>query len=391
MYCISMSYKIAPLQIREKFAFLPEEEQIFRKQLIGSKQIKSLVILSTCNRSELYFTGEKEALGIVEQALALHKKIPLSEVRRLVMIFEGEKAITHLYRVTSGLDSMVAGADEILGQVKKAYQNALESHTTDTMLNIIFQGAISSARKIKEATGLSKTAVSIGTLVAHEIFQFEKKNKLEKKKVLIIGMTGKMGTIIMRNIYQHKEIEVIGTVRQHGYECCSVPKKVCMINYHERYSYINEADIIISATASPHYTLTFDKLCEVMTQSKNRLFIDLAVPADIDKSMSNMANVKLIDIDHFNTLSKKNNVLKVRALEQGNLLLEDEVKEILKKIYFNSLIKEQAFLSKLQEQKSMKELLVMIREVSDHQTLEMLYDLVNKLEDLSIGEQKKEI
>lgn len=381
MYCISLSFKRAPIEVREKFAFSKLEEQAFYSLLMAEKEIGGLVILSTCNRTELYFTGGKQAIYAVEQALAFFKSLPLSKIRRLVMIFEGERAVSHLYCVASGLDSMVIGEDEILGQVKKAYQNALKCHATDTMLNIIFQGAIGSAKKVKEATGLSKTSISIGTLVAHEIFHFEKAH--EKKKVLIIGMTGKIGTIIMKNIYQHQDIEVIGTVRQHGGTCVCLPKEVRVVAYHQRYQYLDEADIIISATTSPHYTLTYDAAIEVIKTKKKRLFIDLAVPMDIDRSMSLLEGAIVRDIDHFKQLAKRNNELKLQAVEQGKVLLEEAVEDTQQKIFFNKLIKKEAFLNKLREEKSMRQLLVMIRNIADQKMLKQLLELVEKLEEFN--------
>lgn len=385
MYCLCISYKIAPIQVREKFAFSRQEAQRFCQQLVSKEIVSGCVILSTCNRSEIYFTGSKKALEQVEEALAQLKAFNLSQMLTYVMVYEGEKMVRHLYQVASGLDSMVIGEDEILGQVKTAYQESLENKTTDTTLNIIFQGAICSARKVKEATGLSKTAISVGTLVAHEIFHFDK----EEKAVLLIGLTSKIGSIIAKDIYKDSSIHMIGTTRQHGYEpSWLLGQKI--VPYQARYDYLDEADIVISATSSPHYTLTYDVACKVIHQKKKRLFIDLAVPSDMDKHIQRIEGLQLYDMDHFECLSRKNNALKLKAVEKGNMLLEEEVSQVLKKVYLTRLIKKEALLSELLDKWGVRQLLMMTSKLADQKFLSMLLTLIQKAEDEKNINEKKQ-
>lgn len=375
MYCISISHKAAPLLIREKFAFSLEQQKVFSKKAVTSSHVSGCIVLSTCNRSEVYFTGDKKAIAVMEEKLASFKGLQKSEVLKYYRIYGIKQAAHHLFRVTSGLDSMVIGEDEILGQVKKAYQTALEIETTDYELNILFHGAITSAKKVKSLTLLSKTPLSIGTLVAHEIFNFPKKNK----KVLIIGLTGKMGNIIMKNIVHRVDIELVGTTRQHGYPISVVSKEVKVIHYSQRYDYINEADIIISATTSPHYTLTYDEIIKATTISKKRLFIDLAVPSDIDGQIRLVEDTKFYDIDYFQGLSKQNNETKLKEVEKGQLIIEEEVENALKKIYFHEWIESLVYYKSYFQDKNIEQILYKLRDEASSEELKIILDVIKRV------------
>ena len=151
---------------------------------------------------------------------------------------------------------MVLGEDEILGQVKDAYQLSKDLGTVDYEMNVLFQKAVTSAKRIKTDTNLSKTPLSIATLVANEVFHFE--NGSDIKKVMVIGMSGKMGSTITKNIIYKPGIEVTGTVRRHN-ECLTVnvhSDRVKAVDYRDRYQSMNDMDIVISATLGPHYPVT---------------------------------------------------------------------------------------------------------------------------------------
>lgn len=375
MYCISISHKAAPLLIREKFAFSLEQQKAFSKKVVNDKHVSGCIVLSTCNRSEVYFTGDKKAVAVMEDEIANFKDLQKSEVLKYYRVYGVKQAAHHLFQVASGLDSMVIGEDEILGQVKKAYQTALEIKTTDYELNILFHSAITSAKKVKSLTLLSKTPISIGTLVAHEIFNFPKKDK----KVLIIGLTGKMGTIIMKNVAHRSDVELTGTTRQHGYHMSVVSKEIKIIHYSERYDYINEADIIISATTSPHYTLTYDEVVKAATVAKKRLFIDLAVPSDIDGQIGLIEDTKLYDIDYFEVLSKQNNETKLKEVEKGQLIIEEEVENAFKKIYFHEWIENIDYYRDYFRDKNIEQVLYQLRDEASSEELKTILEVIKRV------------
>lgn len=338
IYNVSISHKTAPASIRALLAFDQEEKIDFIKSAIQLEHIFECVLINTCNRSEVYINGDEMALEELMTHLTKKKGLDHEKMLKYYRIYQDQKAVEHLFRVASGIDSMLIGEDEILGQVKDSYQLALEQGTTSTLLNTLFRDAITCAKKVKTKTKLSKTSVSLGTLAAHAVFHFKKCDN--KKKVFIIGLTGKMGTILMKNLYQNPEVEIMGTIRTHRApeELVVSYPKVKMVQYLDRYDYMDDADIIISATTSPHYTITKDELQNHLQQTKYRLFIDLAVPMDIDKEITKLEHVELYDIDFFTKLSEQNNMLKLQEVEVAKMIIEEEVDEFQKWCHFQEFV-----------------------------------------------------
>lgn len=333
MYCISVSHKTTPAEIRQLFSFSVEEQKNFSNKLLFEKKVNGCIIVSTCNRSEIYFTGKAEYIDYVEEAISEFKGIVQRDIKKHYMIYSGKKAVRHLFKVACGLDSMVLGEDEILRQVKEAYLYSLDIGHTNSELNIIFQGAFNYSKKIKTTTKLSKTSVSIGTLTANKVLDFVKENAGYKSCVLLVGAGGKIGSIVAKNMLD-KGIEVIGTSRKHNNENSAIANvRLKMVDFDRRYQYISQINVIISATASPHYTFTYDELSCSLDSKKKYMVIDLAVPYDVDKKIGSLNNVELFDIDYFKCASKENSNIKLEELEKAELLLEECVEDTLKKMY----------------------------------------------------------
>lgn len=377
MYIISISHKTAPISIREVFSFSAEEQEAFIKAALASEHISQCVVVSTCNRSELYFDGDAQSIQVMEQKLADFKKVKLEDLMKYFLVYCDEKAYRHLFQVTCGFDSMVVGEDEILGQVKEAYERALALRATKYTLNTSFQAAITCAKKIKTDTKLSKTPISIGTLVVNEITQFPK----EEKKVFIIGLTGKMGTIIMKNLYKKKNITIIGTARSHNsiQEIALDYRNVKIVAYKDRYHYMNEADIIISATTSPHYTITYQELAPMLPTDKTRIFIDLAVPRDIDKEITRLQKVSLFDIDYFDRVAKNNIQLKEQETERARYILEEQLEELLKTLSFHDFLPELNHIKRLFEEKGFEQAMYEIRNKASHAELQTVLKVLREL------------
>ena len=334
MFCISVSFKKSLLSIRQKFAFLPEEQKQFLSFLRGQKEVCGGVVLCTCNRSEIYVTGGKKALEAVEEGLFLQKGVDRECIKTECFYYSGKKAVRHLFRVICGLDSMVLGEDEILHQVREAYQDTVLENMADGEIHIVFQEAIHCARRSKTGTRLSATPVSIGTLTANAIEEYFKLSERENGTVLVIGATGKIGSIVAKDLMA-KGISVIGTQRKkhQGEEIFPAQKdNIVLEDFDRRYQCVSKADAIVSATLSPHYTLTRREY-EKWAEGKERLLIDLAVPYDIDRELKESKQVTLLDIDYFSTLSEKNGTIKMKEAERAEVILGECVEEVMKKIY----------------------------------------------------------
>ncbi|KOA20698.1 glutamyl-tRNA reductase [Clostridium homopropionicum DSM 5847] len=334
MHCISISHKTTPVNIRELFAFSSDEQLEFEKQLLQEEKLRGCVIVSTCNRSEIYFSGDKTSIDIVEKQLAKFKNAKQSEIRKYFNVYSNDEAVRHLFRVACGLDSMVLGEDEILRQVKDAYELSLNNKFSNVELNLAFQGALSSAKAIKTDTKLSNTPVSIGTLTANKIIEYLKTK--ENSRVLIVGISGKMGSIVAKNLCS-KDISIIGTSRSHNKSngLFSNISNIQISDYKDRYKFLKRADVIVSATTSPHYTFTYDEVLNVLDGcTSNKLFIDLAVPGDIDKDILNIKGMDIVDIDYFEKASKENNRIKLKELDKAQIILDKCIDEALKNMRF---------------------------------------------------------
>lgn len=350
MLCISVSYRKTEGELRQKFAFSEEEQKTFLKRLMDAGVIDGGVILSTCNRSELYVTvrngdDDKAVIGFaesdsgrrlkqLEELFSEYKGLARSLIRKNCLFYQGKQAVTHLYRVVCGLDSMVVGEDEILHQTKYAYKISQSIGAANGEINIIFQGAFNCAKLSKSETQISETPVSIGTLTANYIEEYLKKQQCDR--VLVIGASGQIGSIVAKNLIS-KNISVIGTSRSHptGDNLWSC-EELTWIDFSKRYEYINDVSSVVSATKSPHYTITRDELSKMRDHENPLLLVDLAVPYDIDRDIEEENNITLVGIDHFKELSEKNSVLKLSEAEKMSVIVSECVEDVLKRLYIRN-------------------------------------------------------
>lgn len=342
MKCISISFKTAPEDIRNKFAFTNSEKKDFLSQLSEFITDAKCVILGTCNRTEIYVESHNGVFSILENLLSRKTKLSISEIRKYARYYEEESAIEHIFKVTCGLDSMILGENEILSQVKQTYLESLQEKRTGYELNITFLSALSCAKKIKTQTEIAKSAISFATLTCNEIKNFIQENNITSPSILIIGGSGKIGSSIIKNILNKDfNAKIYVTQRSHG-NTVDFTDKVEVLDYTKRFEYLKNVDIVISATKSPHYTINYkDTLSNI--SSKKMLFIDLASPYDIDREISKIQNCTLITIDYFKEIVKNNNLKKEKAVADAQDILNQELQKIFKNIiYHNALEKIQA-------------------------------------------------
>lgn len=352
MYCISVNYKNSDVNIRKKLAFSENVQKEFLTELINGKTVRECVIICTCNRTELYFCGNEDSVNTVQNLLSNYSGIECDLLKKHLYLFYSDKAVMHLFRVVSGIESMVIGEDEILGQIKLAYTMAKDLGMTGYELNMTFQSAMACAKKIKTQTALSKTSVSTATLAGNEIAHFK-----DKVNVLVIGATGKIGTVLVKNLLSHKNVSVIATSRKHSAESVQTKANITIANYADRYSYMDFADCVVSATASPHYTVTYYDLKKNIKTDKPRLFIDLAVPPDIDGSVAEIKGLKLIGIDYFEKLAKNNNELKLDSVESAKEIIKEESDVLKKDIAFHFFLPHMESVKNKLSENSLEEIL----------------------------------
>lgn len=406
MFCISINHKNTPADVRERFAFTTKGQRQFTERL--KAEVGGCVVLSTCNRMEIYFTDRCEPCGSVitgkmssgeasvgrgslleqiEMLLANDRDVPVSLIRKYSMNYEGFQCTLHLCRVACGMDSMVLGEVEIIHQVKSAYLVAKEIGACDGELNIAFQGALAAAKAVATESDATRLPVSVGTLSAREAVSFIRNGGTENTcrdvrrdeadcksalgdhgeivnaetaragyddgvyaentctgNILVVGATGKIGSIVVKDIVDlAPDIEITGTSRSHHSAdgIFGRHQQIRIEDYSRRYELAAWADVIISATASPHYTFVRDELAEaVKMQPKRRLLLDLAMPKDVDPAVSDVDGCVLRDIDYIRTLSRENNESRAKTITEMEPWLISQVDEIMKNIAFSRFNRE---------------------------------------------------
>ena len=366
MECISISHKTAVAGEREKF-YIPEEKAAdFLRRVREDAGAAQCVVLSTCNRTEVYVQGEENRFRQLEEVLAKISGSTGEQIRKLVRRYQGRKALRHLFRVVCGMESMVIGEDQILGQVRDAYGYAKEAGYTGYESNSVFQAALACAKRVKTETMISRTTVSVATLAANEV----RRLPMPCKTVLLMGGSGKMGGIILKNLLSQKDIRVIATARSHNGIFQSSSMQVENVDYQERYARLEEADAIISATSSPHYTLTAGRVREAIQTPKERLFLDISMPPDLDVEIGKLEHCRLVALDDIQKLAEDNNRLKQQAFADAEEILEEELEKLCKVLLFHRFTEEDVHWKGRYADCSAEKLIYLLRDELDSTSFE---------------------
>jgi glutamyl-tRNA reductase len=308
LLALGVSHHTAPLALREKLALTEGKAAGVLNALVSQESISEAAALSTCNRTELYLvaTGSVEAETAGLGVLAREAGIPPTELLGPLYSLRAADAARHLYRVTAGLDSMILGEAEIQGQVKRAYELALVEGATGPILNRMFRGALAAGKRARTETAVGEKGVSIPS-VAVELAQ-RNLGDLSARRVLLIG-AGDTSELTARALAARGSDAVF--IANRGYNRA--------ISLAERYGgeavrvdelpvQLAGADIVVSATNSPHHLIEGSELELLMGQrdGKPLLLIDLAVPRDIDPECREIEGVSLFDVDEVQAIVERN-------------------------------------------------------------------------------------
>lgn len=321
---VGIDYKSCPLQMRELLTFTSSQIVEILKYL-KTKQMNEVVILSTCHRTEFYITQTEQIDFIVQFICVIfQKKQGKGDIRPYFVIHKGEAAIKHLFNVASGLESLVLGEDQILGQVKHAVELANEAGTLGKITHKVFREAITTSKKIKNQIKISEYPLSI----SHIAIQFlkEKRGELKHSKGLLIGL-GQMNELAIKYLLEEDIDTLYVTNRTHGraLQIKALYEELVPIPYEERYTVLNQVDFVISATASPHVVL---KLEEIPQLTKQVFFIDIAVPFDIDKRIGKLPLAKLYTMEDLETIASRNQKIREHLSEVATIEINKSISQL---------------------------------------------------------------
>ena len=331
---VGLNHRSAPVEVRERLAFSPEEAEEALYALRRREGVEEAVILSTCNRVEIYAAGREGPSEIVDRIrkflLAL-RRAPAAWERHLYAMAE-PRSLRHLFRVAAGLDSMVLGETEIFGQLKQAYKRAHRFGTTGRFLNRSFQAAFRASKRIRSETRIQRGNVSVSS-VAVDLAQrvFENLNELS---VLVVG-AGETGRKAARALASRgaKRLWVTNRSPERARRLAE-ELGASAVPFEEWIERLAEADVLVACTAAPHCVLDASALAAQLPRRRGQplLVVDIAVPRDVDPAVGELEGVFLYDIDDLREIAKEARRQRERELAVCESLIEQGVKELMEAI-----------------------------------------------------------
>ena len=321
---IGINHNLAPINIRENVSFT-DVQKIEAINYFLDRDIDEVVILSTCNRSEIYIQAKNidEKIKFLEDFY--ERFFNVADIKEYLFSKKNTSAVEHLFKVASGLDSIVLGEDQILGQVKDAHDFSMQLGSSKKIFNKLFREAINVAKDIKNTTKISHQPLSISYIGVK--FIQSKIGKLEGKKALLIGM-GKMNKLTIKYLKEEKLDTIYVSNRNHGkiMELESKFKNIIPIRYEDRYKVMNDIDIVISATSSPHMVIRYDEMPKIQ---KKILMMDIALPRDIDPKINEFENIEVYDIDNLKDIQDKNDNKRKELAKIGSKMISEKIIEFI--------------------------------------------------------------
>jgi glutamyl-tRNA reductase len=324
---VGLSHKTAPVEIREKVAFSPTAMADPLHKMLALESVCEALIVSTCNRVELYATSRdpERAAAQMRHFLADFHGLDYAKIDEHLYDLRGEEAIRHVLRVSASLDSMIIGEPQILGQIKTAYGYASEFKTAGLILNRFMHKAFSVAKRVRTETAIASNAVSVSFAaveLARKIF-----DKLENKTVMLIG-AGEMCELAARHFINNGIAEVLVTNRTFARaEKLAAEFKGRAVAFENFQDQLHQADIVLSSTGAPGYVLEAKKLAEVIKLRRNKpmFLIDIAVPRDIEPKANKIDNIYLYDVDDLQGVVQANLKERKKEADKAEAIIEEEI------------------------------------------------------------------
>lgn len=317
---VGIDHSQAGLDVRAIFSFTKKNMHRALEQLNKIEGIEGCVILSTCNRMELWASVKEDWKDSLDVILCQLKDVDQEKYKMYFREREGQGAVNHLFYLACGLKSQILGEDQIITQVGDALAFARESQASDSVLEVLFRKAVTAGKRVKTQVVFPRGNASV---ISNAISRLEEQGVAIKEKLCMVIGNGEMGKIAAQ-AFLEAGAKVLVTVRQYRHRKVEIPNGCQGIDYACRKDYMAECDFIVSATISPHKTVTKEMLDQVKLQKK-QIFIDLAVPRDIDMEVSKIKTVTLYDIDDFKS-SQKEECLQ-QAIEQAEQILQKQIEE----------------------------------------------------------------
>ena len=327
---VGTNHKTSPIHLREKLSVsgkrLPEALAFLK----DTSNLREAAILSTCNRMEIYAIAESRHPGAreIENFISRYHEIDRRKIAPYLYRYENKNAARHLFSVAGGLDSLVLGETEILGQVRSSFLESEKAQMAGATLRRFFYGALSCAQRIQRETGISKGKVSVGSVAVD--FLKERLGHLYEKNILIIG-SGKISELALRYIKKEKANVVF--VANRTFEKARELARATgarAVRFENINHFLSKADVVISATASPHFVIKKEMLEKGL--SRQLLILDLALPRDVDPEVEHIENVQVFRPEDLESVIEKNRRARAGEAERAKEIIEKEIEGIWKNV-----------------------------------------------------------
>jgi glutamyl-tRNA reductase len=323
---IGLNFRTSPVAVRERFWIGPARRDEALLQLVRSEGIEEVIVLATCNRTEfiVWASDVPSAANSILRFLTQEYQLKLCEWSHFYRLMD-DVALTHIFRVTSGLDSMVLGEPEITGQVKEAWAQAQQAGTTGRFLDAVLQKALTVSKRVRSETAVGCSAVSVpyaSVQLSREVL-----GELAGRELLLIG-AGKMSERAAHYLMKAgaSRVKVMNRTASHGEELAA-QLGATPVSFEDRMQHLKSADIVVSSTSCPHYILTRQEAAEIARERgrKPSVMIDIAVPRDIDPEVRTIDGIHLFDMDDLETVVKRNSAGRQAAADAAEKIVHAEV------------------------------------------------------------------
>jgi glutamyl-tRNA reductase len=328
LLALGVSHKTAPVALRERLAFSEERAGQFAAQATATHEVREAVVISTCNRTEVYLVvgdpvrAEADTLGLLAQRAGIRP----TELADVIYSPRNCDAARQLYRVTAGLDSMIVGEAEVQGQVRRAHEAAARAGATGPFINRLFAAALTTGKRVRSETSIGASRVSLPSVAVD--LALSVLGELRSRHVVVIG-AGEMSELTARALAD----QGAGTVfvaNRHADRALGVAQRFggSVVGLEGLPEQLVQADIVLSSTASPHPIVGSEELAEVMRQrgARSLLLIDIAVPRDIDPACGELAGVSLYDVDDLQAVVAENINTRESEVPRAQEIVEQEIR-----------------------------------------------------------------
>ncbi|MEM3450829.1 MAG: glutamyl-tRNA reductase [Nitrososphaerales archaeon] len=323
---VRITHKKARVPVIEAVTF--KDKKSLLKEIHSKGNIDECVILQTCNRVEFYVVSkdDEKIVSMLSEYLINKAGMMAKDASKAIEVSLNRDALKHILKVVSGLESMIIGEDQILGQVWDSYLEAESIGVTGPILRTVFSRAVNVGKRVRYKTGINKGAVSIGS-AAVELAESLLGN-LDGKKVLVIG-AGETGTLVAKALSRHN-LNAIFVANRTYERALKLAEELCgkAVKFDRLEEALINTDIAICSTSAPHYLLTKELICRVMTQRHNQsnlIIIDISNPRNVEESVGNIDRVKLYNIDDLQFIAERNKEGRQKSVEKALKIIDEEL------------------------------------------------------------------